>query len=52
MIDAAENRYQTALDLASFPVSFSVLLNDDVSCDSCDWIEVSDGVSCSLVLII
>jgi hypothetical protein len=36
MEDETEDRYQTALNLASFPASFSVLFNDDVSCD---WIE-------------
>ena len=36
MEDAAEEQYQTALDVAEFPPSFSVLLNDDVSCD---WID-------------
>jgi hypothetical protein len=36
MEDATEDQYQTALDLADFPASFSVWLNDDVSCD---WIE-------------
>jgi hypothetical protein len=36
MEDETEDQYQTALDLADFPASFSVLLNDDVSCD---WIE-------------
>jgi hypothetical protein len=36
MEDAEEDQYQTASDLADFPASFYVLLNDDVSCD---WIE-------------
>ena len=36
MDDGAEDRYQTASDFARFPASFSVLLNDDVSCG---WIE-------------
>jgi hypothetical protein len=52
MIEDPEYHYQTALDLADFPDSFSVLLNDDVSCDSCDWIEfwkLPDGISCSQV---
>ena len=30
--DAAEDQYRAALDLADFPASFSVFLNDDVSC--------------------
>ena len=33
MEDAAEDQYQTASNLADFPALFSVLLNDDVSCD-------------------
>ena len=33
MEDAAEDQYQTASNLADFPASFSVLLNDDVSWD-------------------
>jgi len=36
MEDAAENKYQTASYLADFPDSFSVLLNNNVSCD---WIQ-------------
>ena len=36
MEDVARDRYQTASNIADFPTSFSVLLNDDVSCD---WIE-------------
>ena len=36
MKDETENQYQIALDLANFPASFSVLLNDNVSYD---WIE-------------
>ena len=36
MEDAAGDQYQTASNLAEFPASFSVLLNDDVSCD---WID-------------
>jgi hypothetical protein len=31
MEDADEDRYQTASNLADFPASFSVILNDDVS---------------------
>jgi hypothetical protein len=31
--DELEDQYQTALNLADFPASFSVLLNDNVSCD-------------------
>jgi hypothetical protein len=31
--DRTKDRYQIALDLADFPTSFSVLLNDDVSYD-------------------
>jgi hypothetical protein len=37
MADAAADKYQTTLDLADFPASFSVLLNDDVSCN---WIGI------------
>ena len=33
MEDAEEDQYQSALDLADFPASFSVLLNNNVSCD-------------------
>jgi hypothetical protein len=35
MEEAEEDQYKTALDLADFPSSFSVLLNDV----SCDWTE-------------
>jgi hypothetical protein len=31
--DRTKDQYQIALDLADFPTSFSVLLNDDVSYD-------------------
>jgi hypothetical protein len=37
MKDETEDQYQTAFNLADFPASFSVLLNDDVSCE---WIEL------------
>jgi hypothetical protein len=33
MEDAAEDQYQTASNLADFPASFFVLLNDGVSCN-------------------
>jgi len=33
MEDKTEDQYQAALNLADFPALFSVLLNDDVSCD-------------------
>ena len=36
MEDAVEDQYQTAFNLTDFPASFSVSLNDDVSCN---WIE-------------
>jgi hypothetical protein len=32
MKDETEDQYQTALNLSDFPASFSVLLNDNVSC--------------------
>jgi hypothetical protein len=33
MEDAEEDQYKTALDLADFPASFFVFLNNNVSCD-------------------
>jgi hypothetical protein len=33
MEDIEEDQYKSALDLADFPASFSVLLNNNVSCD-------------------
>jgi hypothetical protein len=33
MEDKTEHQYQTALNLADFPASFFVLLNDEVSCE-------------------
>jgi hypothetical protein len=33
MEDVEEDRYKSALDLADFPASFSVLLKNNVSCD-------------------
>jgi len=33
MEDAEEDQYKSALDLADFPASFSVLLKNNVSCD-------------------
>jgi hypothetical protein len=49
MEDETEDQYQTALDLADFPASFSVLLNDDVSCDWIEFCKLPDGISCSQV---
>jgi hypothetical protein len=40
MKGSAGYQYHTALEFADFSDSFSVLLNDDVSCGSCDWIEI------------
>jgi hypothetical protein len=39
MMENTADQYQTALNIADFPALFSVLLNNDVSCDNYDWIE-------------
>ena len=49
MKDETEDQYQTALNLANFPASFSVSLNDHVSCDGIEFRKLPDGVSCSRV---
>ena len=47
--DRTKDQYQIALDLADFPTSFSVLLNDDVSCDWIEFCKLLDSISCSRV---
>jgi hypothetical protein len=49
MEDKTEDQYQIALDLADFPASFSVLLNDNVSCDWIEFLKLPDGISCSWI---